>query len=122
MCATDRCRVESPRSFINYVDVRHNCNSFETCQGCTYLMGNSTHEVVAMALTFDFQTGNGWFARRMKTPGVPAAPKLDAPTRALLAKHDDRLLHDIGISRAELQGQDAVVFDDLARQRRLWQL
>ncbi|WP_197435254.1 DUF1127 domain-containing protein [Nitratireductor arenosus] len=75
-----------------------------------------------MALTFDFQTGNGWFARRMKTPGVPAAPKLDAPTRALLAKHDDRLLHDIGISRAELQGQDAVVFDDLARQRRLWQL
>ncbi|WP_127599476.1 DUF1127 domain-containing protein [Nitratireductor alexandrii] len=85
-------------------------------------MDNPMHEVVAMALALDFQTGTGWFARLRKTAAAPAKPELDAPTRDLLAKRDDRLLRDIGISRAALQGRDAVVFEDLARQRRLWQL
>ncbi len=75
-----------------------------------------------MALALELPTRTGWFARLRTTLTAPATPALDAPTRALLAKRDNRLLRDIGLSRAALEGQDAVVFDDLARQRRLWQL
>lgn len=85
-------------------------------------MANPTHEVVAMALALELPTRTSWFDRLRQTVTAPAKPALDAPTRALLAKRDDRLLRDIGLSRAALLGQDAVVFDDLAQRRRLWQL
>lgn len=54
---------------------------------------------------------------QLKTPLT-----VDAPLQAVLAKKDDRLLRDIGLTREDVRGAEGLVRDELARNRLFWNL
>ncbi|QDZ02054.2 hypothetical protein FQ775_17630 [Nitratireductor mangrovi] len=74
-----------------------------------------------MAIALDFQSSAGWFAQKRERTDR-ARRTLDAATRAVLAKHDDRLLRDVGLDREALLGVEASAQHTIALQRRIWSL
>ncbi len=75
---------------------------------------------MAMALDWPRTRGLTWPERIV--PRFRLRPVRDEPLQAVLAKKDDRLLDDVGLSRQDLTGRDEAMRAEWARTRLRWML
>ncbi len=75
-----------------------------------------------MAFAFDWPTTAGWFGNRSKGKKASSPSLIGTPLRAILSKHDDRLLRDIGLERKDVLGVEGMTLEMLAKQKAIWRL